>query len=79
MAPVPQVSNHFGSAEGEVWLMSLPLLGGMVGVLGGYAGGKDRTGLAACLLAGLIGALGYAVSQGLLVALLWNALTHQLL
>src|SRR2546426_1584696 len=48
-------------------------------MLGGYAGGKIRTGLAACLLAGGIGALGYAASQGLLIALLWNALTHHLL
>ncbi len=79
VVPVPQGSNDFLFNEGSVWDLSLPLLGGVVGVLGGYAGGKIRTGLAACLLAGGIGALGYAASQGLLIALLWNALTHHLL
>jgi hypothetical protein len=74
VVPLPQVSNSFLFDEGWVWDLSLPLLGGVVGVLGGYAGGKVRTGLA-----GSIGALGYAASQGLLIALLWNALSHQLL
>ena len=60
-------------------MMSLLLLGGVIGMFGGYAGGKIRTGLAACLLAGSIGVLGLAVSQGLLIALLWNTLTHQIL
>ena len=79
VVPLPPLSSDFRFNEVWVWNQSLPLLGGVVGVLGGYAGGKIRTGIAACLIAGGIGALGYAASQGLLVAVLWNQLSHHLL
>jgi hypothetical protein len=44
----------FLTIVGYLWALSLPLLAGAVGIVGGYASGKLRTTIAAGLLAGAV-------------------------
>ncbi|MGO8950714.1 MAG: hypothetical protein ACLQUY_24285 [Ktedonobacterales bacterium] len=74
---------RIGSAQaafmvGNLWpvqALSLPLLAGVVGVLGGYASGKMRAGVAAGALSGGIMLVIQSVGVVLLMVL-WNAVHH---
>ncbi|MGO8949993.1 MAG: hypothetical protein ACLQUY_20525 [Ktedonobacterales bacterium] len=67
---------YFGDNLWSVWELSLPLLAGAVGVLGGYASGRMRAGVVAGVLAGSIMQVMKTTSLVLLVVALWNALQH---
>lgn len=83
--PVPArlvvVEGSTGFDLGMVWLASLPLLGGALGVLTACLcrGRPRRSRLSAGLLALGVGSLAYVASQTLLIVLLWGALQQNLL
>lgn len=74
LAPIPGPQNRFGDNVGPVWVLALPLLAGVVGVVSGYATGRTSAGIGAGLLAGGVMLLMQVASTVLLVVVLWNAL-----
>ncbi|HEV2238851.1 MAG TPA: hypothetical protein VGR57_19485 [Ktedonobacterales bacterium] len=60
----------------QVWLLSLPLLAGVVGIIGGAAWGSEQAGTLLGLVTGGLGLVAWFASQALLIVLLWNALQH---
>src|SRR5262249_46450473 len=73
-APMQQEQTFYGASQRPIGLVALPVLAGVVGVLGGYGTGRMRTGIAAGILAGGIAACLNVVSAVLLVAVLWHTL-----
>lgn len=75
LLPVP-AQGDFRSSVDTVLDLSLPLLAGVVGVIGGYARGSARVGALLGMLTGFLALLVALASQALFIILLWSALQH---
>lgn len=73
-APMPLGQTPYGANPRPIWLIALPVLAGVVGVLGSYGTGRMRTGIVAGILAAGIAVCLNVVSAVLLVTVLWHTL-----
>ena len=73
--PVP-AQGDFRSSIDSVLDLGLPLLAGVVGVIGGYARSSARIGALLGALNGFLAVVVALAAQALCVVLLWNALQH---